>query len=215
MTRAPLLAAWLLPLAWLGTAPASAATVYKCTDSQGRVAYQDTPCSEAQRQQSLDLPDDAPVAMPPPAAAEEVEAAAIQPTPRPRPPPAPLPAMYACIRATDGQPYDSSNGQPRPYQVPFGMLGAVQLPLSQVYGPGGGGGASAPELNRGKITSGLVANYYVWVQDQCRPLSRRETCAALRDAYDKNADELRRAFQSDQPPLEKRDKELRSQLDGC
>jgi hypothetical protein len=99
--------------------------------------------------------------------------------------------------------------------VPYGILGASQAPLSQVYGPPNSAGASAPELNRGRISPNLVANNYVWVQDQCRPLSRAETCRALRDAYEDNADKLHRAFKSDQPPLEKREQELRRQLQNC
>ena len=123
--------------------------------------------------------------------------------------------MYACVRATDGKTYTSNNGEPQQYQVPYGILGAGQLPLSQVYGGPGAAGASAPELNRGRVTPGLVANHYVWVQDQCRELTRAETCRALRDAYDENADKLRRAFKSDQPPLEQREQELRAQLRNC
>ena len=109
----------------------------------------------------------------------------------------------------------STARNPPPYQAPYGILGASQLPLSQVYGPGGGGGASAPELNRGKITPGLVARHYVWVQDSCRPLTSGETCRALRDAYDEVETKLQRAFKSDRPPLEQREATLLSQLRGC
>ena len=123
--------------------------------------------------------------------------------------------MYACTRATDGQTYLSDNGYPQPYQVPYGMLGASQLPLAQVYGPPNSAGASAPELNRGRVSPGLVANHYVWVRDACRELTPGETCRALRDAYEKNDDKLRRAFKSDQPPLEQRERELRAQLQNC
>jgi hypothetical protein len=123
--------------------------------------------------------------------------------------------MYTCLRATDGKTYLSENGDPQPYLVPLGMLAVGSPSLSQVYGPPNSAGGSAPELNRGRVTPGLIANNYVWVQDQCRELTRAETCRALRDAYDDNATKLRRAFKSDQPPLEQRDEQLRAQLRNC
>lgn len=205
----------LLLLLPLGVPAAGATTVYKCTGADGRVIFQDKPCARAQRQETIELADPAPAAPPPPRPpAEERDTPAAPPAPQPVPA-APLPQLYACTRATDGKAYISRNGQPEPYLAPFGMLGMVQLPLARVYGPGGGGGVSAPELNRGKITSGLVSSHYVWVQDQCRPLSFDETCRSLQDDYGDNARKLRRAFKSDRPPLEQRDEELRAQLTKC
>ena len=62
--------------------------------------------------------------------------------------------MYTCVRATDGKTYLSDNGNPPPYQAPYGVLGAEQLPLSEVYGPDrGAAGISAPEANRGRVTA--------------------------------------------------------------
>lgn len=205
---------WLLLVLALLAAPASAGTAYQCTDASGKVSFQDKPCGAAQRQQVLQLDDSQPLAVPAP----EKPATPVFETisqPPPLPPSTPLPAMYGCVRATDGKPYTSENGDPQPYQVPYGILGASQLPLSQVYGGRGAAGGSAPELNRGRVTTGLIANHYVWVQDQCRELTRAETCRALRDAYDDNAEKLRRAFKSDQPPLEQRDRDLRAQLQNC
>lgn len=206
---------WLLLLLALSAAPASAGTAYQCTDASGKVSFQDKPCGATQRQQVLQLDDSQPLAVPAPEKPAAPVFETISQPPPPLPPSTPLPAMYACVRATDGKPYTSENGDPQPYQVPYGILGASQLPLSQVYGGRGAAGASAPELNRGRVTTGLIANHYVWVQDQCRELTRAETCRALRDAYDDNAEKLRRAFKSDQPPLEQRDRDLRAQLQNC
>lgn len=192
--------------------------VFKCTSANGSVSYQDQPCARLQHQQQLDAPPPGPATTPLPAAVASAPPPAPAQNPPPNPPPeprAPLPPMYGCTRATDGKVYLSNDGNPQPYLAPFGMLGAVQMPLSQAYGPTGGAGISAPEANRGKITPGLVAGHYVWVQDQCRPLTYQETCRALRDAYDDNARKLRRAFKSDRPPLEQREQELRAQLDNC
>lgn len=197
--------------------PALAGTAYQCTAANGKVSYQDKPCPGSQHQQVLQLDDSMPEATASPPLPHATTATAPAP---PRPvqlpsPAAPLPVMYACVRATDGKSYLSDNGQPAPYQVPFGILGAGGLPLSQVYGAPNSAGASAPELNHGRVSPALVGNYFVWVQDQCRELSRSETCRALRDAYDDNASKLQRAFKSDQPPLEKRERELLAQLQNC
>ena len=204
----------LLLLSPLAALPAGAATVYKCTGSDGRVTFQDRPCARAQRQDIVPLADPTPAA-PAPAprpASDDRDTSAAAPPPAPPPQPAaPLPGLYACTRATDGKFYLSRNGDPEPYLAPFGMVGMVQTPLAR----GGGGGVSAPELNRGKVTSGLVSGNYVWVQDQCRPMTFDETCHALQDDYDDNARKLRRAFKSDRPPLERRDEELRAQLANC
>jgi len=205
----------LLALLLLSTVPAMAGTAYQCTAANGKVSFQDKPCAAGQRQQLLQLDDSQPVATPIPEQHDEPVFETVSALPPPLPVTTPLPAMFACVRATDGKPYTSNNGDPQPYQVPFGILGAGALPLSQVYGGRGAAGASAPELNRGRVTPGLVGNYFVWVQDQCREMTRAETCHALRDAYDDNADKLRRAFKSDQPPLEQRDRELHAQLQNC
>jgi len=205
----------LLALLLLSTVPAMAGTAYQCTAANGKVSFQDKPCAAGQRQQLLQLDDSQPVATPIPEQHDEPVFETVSAPPPPLPVTTPLPAMFACVRATDGKPYTSNNGDPQPYQVPFGILGAGALPLSQVYGGRGAAGASAPELNRGRVTPGLVGNYFVWVQDQCREMTRAETCHALRDAYDDNADKLRRAFKSDQPPLEQRDRELHAQLQNC
>ena len=213
MRRLALLPLLLLPL---GAAPAAATTVYKCTGGDGRVVFQDKPCSRTQRQETIALGDPGPTTPPPapPRPSGDERDATLPPSPPPSPS-APLPNLYACTRATDGKVYFSRNGYPEAYLAPFGVLGAVQMPLSRVYGPGGGGGISAPEANRGKVTSGMVSGTYVWVQDQCRPMSFDETCRALQDDYDDNARKLRRAFKSDRPPLERRDDELRAQLANC
>ena len=208
-----LLSGWLL-LAVI--TPAAAGTVYKCTGAGGAVTYQDAPCPRTQKQQSIHLVDTQPAQpapKPPEAAPDAAESA--PPPPEQPVPSTPLPVLYSCQRATDGKIYLSRNGDPQPYQAPFGVLGAVQAPLASVYGPGGGGGASAPELNRGKVTSGLVANNYVWVQDVCRELGPEETCEALQDEYDDNEHKLKQAFKSERAPFEQREAELQAQLTHC
>ncbi|RAO75841.1 DUF4124 domain-containing protein [Dyella jiangningensis] len=196
-------------------APARAGTAYQCTTADGKVIYQDKPCAAGQRQRTLQLDDSEPQAAPPAPAPKQAIVEPAAPPPAPATPAAPLPVMYACVRATDRTTYLSENGNPEPYQVPYGMVGGGGLSLSQAYGPPGGAGASAPELNRGRITPGLIARHFVWVQDQCHELTPAETCHALRDAYDENETRLRRSFKSDRPPLEKREATLLAQLRNC
>ena len=202
----------LLTIFALGlSAQAPAATsVYKCTDARGQTSYQDAPCSHTQRQQRISLQDQAPAttandeAPAPPASAAPPAPSA----PLPRMPAAPPPTMYGCVRATDGKPYLSSNGNPPPYLAPLAMLDILPSSLSQTYG-------AANLASKPRPTAGMVGGNFTQVQDQCRELTRQETCNALRDAYDENAHKLQHAFKSDQPPLEQRDAELRAQLAGC
>jgi len=198
--------------------PAAAGTVYKCRGAGGTVTYQDAPCAKTQQQQTLQLPDNQATALSAASATTEPDEIS-RPTggsPVPSPTPvAPLVQLYRCLHAVDGSTYVSSNGHPQPFLAPLGMLGALPTSLSQAYGQRGGPGISAPEANRGHITSGLVANNYVWVQDQCRPLSVPEICHELRDQQEQNARKLQRAFKSDRPPLQRRDDELRAQLTNC
>ncbi|HET6804832.1 MAG TPA: DUF4124 domain-containing protein [Frateuria sp.] len=200
-------------LAW--PASAVATTIYECTAADGRVIYQDTPCRPGLQQRTMQVADAPPA--PAPSAPTAPAASPAPAAPPPAPGPAmPLPVMYACVRATDGKTYLSDNGNPAPYLVPYGVLGAEQLPLSEVYGPDrGAAGMSAPEANRGRVTSGLVANNYVQVQDRCRELDAQETCQALQDAYDENEHKLANAFKSQRPPLEKREARLQAQLANC
>ena len=209
-----LLPALALTLGSPGPGRASATTVYQCVGNDGRTVFQDKPCRAGQHERVLALPD-APATTPPTAQppAPPVQTATVAPAP---PAVAPLPVMYTCTRATDGKSYLSQNGNPPPYQAPYGVLGAEQRSLSDVYGPDrGAAGISAPEANRGRVTTGMVADNYVWVQDQCRPLDPSETCQALQQAYDENEHQLRNAFQSQRAPLERREAQLQAQLASC
>lgn len=214
MQRALLLLPWLLC-----AGPVMAAgTVYQCRAGNGQLIFQDTPCGKARDQRRLTLPDPPPTPAPDPVRAEQTVPPPAPAIPAPVPPEpmrASIPRMYGCVGAVDGKPYVSPR-RPAPYLAPYGMLGSDQLPLSEAYGPTrGAAGISAPEANRGRVTTGLAAGNYVWVQDRCRELTSQEVCSALRDDFDRNAHALSKAFKTDRPPLEKRDRELRAQLEGC
>jgi hypothetical protein len=204
-----------LLLAGLISLPATAGTVYKCSDRHGHVSYQQQPCAQSLKQETLHLPDTvsapSPLAPTPPAAPP----AAKKPAPPPAAPRVPMTQMYRCMHAVDGNLYVSSNGHPRPFLAPLGMLGSLPNSLSQSYGSPGGAGISAPEANRGRVGASLVAGSYTQVQDRCRPMSVPEICDWLRDQDAANERKLRRAFKSDQAPLLRREAELRGQLAHC
>jgi hypothetical protein len=201
---------WRLPvLLFIISVSATADTVYKCSDGHGHMSFQEQRCASAMKQEALLLSNAvaAPALMPPTPA---TPAPAVgEPAPEPSAPRVRLTQMYQCMHAADGGLYVSSNGHPRPFLAPLGMLGALPNSLSDAYGRPGGAGISAPEANRGRVSSSQVAGSYTQVQDQCGPMSVPEICDWLRDQNEANERKLQRAFKSDQPPLLSRETELR------
>lgn len=198
--------------------PATAGTVqiYRCTATDGAPSYQDHPCKASQRQSTLSLadapisssPQPRPVAIAPATAATIVASA-------PASPPVVLPTIYACTRY-DGQRRYLSDTLPAPYAVPLGALGYPGQSLDRAYSPPGGLGMSAPEQARPPRVGGpLIAGAYVEVRDRCHPASRAQVCGALRSRYDANHEQLRMAFPSDKPPLQRREDTLNAQMKGC
>lgn len=206
------------------TAPAYAGTVYKCTNAQGAVAYQDRPCANGDQEKQLQVettetpkPDAAPVDAPPPAVAE-----APPPPPPPPRPAKPLPPLWICTRPEDGKQYVNTSGVVQPRLVPLGVLGVPGKSLSQTYGPGGGAGVSAPELSKpqiakpGSTTPGdALAGQYTQVQDECVQATPSQTCDYLRTESDRIHEKLRRAFKDVRAELEPRANELEDQLNSC
>jgi len=92
-------------------------TIYRCTDADGHLTVQDSPCGDDQSQQTRRMiqPSD------PPPRAEPVTPAALQPAPEP--PPQPIVArydprpMYECIR-DDGSRYTSDDREGNPRWIP-------------------------------------------------------------------------------------------------
>lgn len=205
----------LAALALAAMGDASAATVFKCV-AAGQTIYQQTPCAKSQRQETIQLQDSAPASgqvAPMPDTPQREATTADAPPPQPL---QPLPRMFGCVRATDGKPYTSSDGNPQPYLAPLGVLGVASGSLSDTYGNPNSAVAPAPELNRGKGNVGAIATRnYVWVQDQCRELSPTETCQALQADADATQRQIRNAFKSDRAPLDAKDAQLRGQLQSC
>ena len=215
----PLLTPALLAAACVVCGSAAAADVYKCTDAQGDVAYQDRPCPASTQQAQLHLPDE-PSAAPPPATAAVPPAAPAAPAPPPAPPQprAPLPALFVCQNAEDGSTYISENGNPPVRYVPLGTLGFPGKSIGQAYGPGGGSGISAPGVNPIPISHAprdAIATQLTTLQDVCAPASPERICAYLRKQYEDVEHKLKRAFKDERAVLEPRERALDAQLDNC
>jgi hypothetical protein len=198
---------------------ALASDVYKCTNAQGSVTFQDQPCRTGDSETPIHI------AKPPPAptVTSDAEAATTAPPPTPAPaasPPQPhkaLPPLWVCTRPEDGTHYVSRDGATPPRMVPAGVLGIPDKPLASAYGPGGIG-VSAPGVRKIPVDSSpqaAIAGAYVAIQDTCEPATPEQTCDYLRGQYDKVHEKLRGAFKDEQAVLQPQQDELDDQLDGC
>jgi hypothetical protein len=200
-----------------------AATVYKCVDAKGAVAFQDHPCASSARQITLRLPDAPP---PPPAPADDSadddsapapEVAQALPQPPPPPPQIPPPNFYLCTRY-DGSRYMSDTGQGGSALVPLGVLGIPGRSLADAYGGPNGIGVSAPGLRTiPRVPAGRVpfGGMDTWIDDECHLASPPEACAYLRSALDDVTSKLRRAFSDTEAQLKEQQAQLQQNLRGC
>ncbi len=177
------LSAVLIGMLISGTA--SARIVYRCTNAHGDVSLQDPPCAKGDRQTMIPVEDDPAQAAP--VATTPVEPIAVAP-PAVKPPPAPvapvvappprrpLPALWLCTRPEDGSHYITHDGSAPSRLVPAGILGIPGKSLAQTYGPGDGGGVSAPGVNKAPVSAAQqdsVAAGFVEVHDDCAPSRSR------------------------------------------
>lgn len=190
--------------------------VYKCTNPQGAIAFQDQPCRAGDTETAIH------VATPPPASGGEAAASGAQPPPAPAPVipqrvQTPLPPLWLCTRPEDGTHFVSHDGATPPRMVPAGILGIANKPLASAYGPGGIS-VSAPGIRRVPVDTSpqaAVAGAYVAIQDQCERATPEQTCDYLRGQYDQVTTKLRRAFKEEQAQLQPQADELGKQLNGC
>ncbi|HST27993.1 MAG TPA: DUF4124 domain-containing protein [Rudaea sp.] len=209
----------LLTIALLAfAAEATATDVYKCTDAQGNVAFQDRPCPQNTKQAEVWLPDLPPAPAQPADAPSAPSAASVLPPSVPvAKPPAPLPPLWVCRKAEDGSTYFSRSGSPPVRYVPLGVLGYPGHSLSQAYGPSGIG-VSAPGMRQIPIDNSprdAIASQYTPLQDECVHASREQTCGWLQKQYDDVTHKLHNAFKDQQAILQPQADELESQLNGC
>lgn len=209
-----------LLLALCATA-AHALEVYKCTNAQGDVAYQDKPCARDDKEVTLRLADEPDAPPEPPPAADAPPP--IQPPPppptEPRRPSRPPPTLWVCANAEDGSRYISRNGSPPPRLVPLGVLGYPPKTLAEAYPPGAGNRMSAPEMNKPPIDAsarGSIGAGYTQVQDECVQLTPEQACEALHQEYDQVSYKLSRArFKDEQAKLGAEVDDIEKDLRGC
>lgn len=214
LRHAPLFAAAGL---WLAACAAWAdeVTIYRCTDSAGRLSLRDTPCDKGQQQQTRSMvrPKDAP---PPPPVREvrtvrdddqDEDDGVVTTRYIPVTPPR---ISYECV-TVDGERYTSDSGVGRyrfePNYLPYPVLawpgGVVHRGGSAVTGRAGyrSGGVTAsvefgtrpPLVARPEIVPAVPLGE--WVRDTCYALPQAEACARLRD----DRSELNRRWQNAQP----------------
>jgi len=212
-----------------GATRSSAQTIYRCVDAQGDVTYQDRACKAGTKQTVEQF---APAITRNPAEPATTSFDALPPAPSspavetpppmaPSAPPPPLPVpppIWFCTRAEDGTRYVSHDGATPSRWVPAGVVGIPGKSLAQTYGPGGGGGVSAPGVKKTPVLRSprdSVAANFIEVKDQCEPGTLEQACENLRDELTTIEKKLPRAFNAERATLEPRRAELRHLLEGC
>jgi len=154
-------------LALVGPAEGQDITVYRCTDSQGRVMLQDEPCpaGQTQQQRRRSKPKDPPPRHATPTPAPPPPETFAEPAPEPLPyyPPPPL---YRCT-SYDGEKRFSENYDPNPRCVPLAVLG---------YDAGAFGATCR------------------WVEDSCVRLDDATACAVFERKLDQAESDALHAF---------------------
>jgi len=156
-------------------------TIYRCSDSQGRLlALRDSPCRPGERQELVRMqrPQDpppqparpAPAATPAPAPGREVRIVTVQ-TPQP---------MYECT-APDGTTYLSGTDAGNARWVPFWAVAYPHRPHPRPPAPPPGGGHAPPAGPRPPHTGVVVPAGGTWVRDPCVLLPPEELCRRLSD----------------------------------
>ena len=171
-------ACFALLLAVCASAPAR--EVYKCTNAQGDVAFQDKPCARDSKEQTVHIAEESEYAPAPAPVADPVASPPpLPPVPaQPKPPLKPLPPLWLCMNAEDGSRYISRNGAPPPRLVPLGVLGYPPKTLSEAYAPGATNRMSAPEMSKTPVDTsprGSVGAGYTQVQDECMTLNPEQS----------------------------------------
>lgn len=196
------LAAAATPQATASDPAGNGVTIYRCTDTQGRLSLRDSPCLPGERQavRSMLRPKDAPprpvVAAPPPrdphhAPAPTTQVVYLQP---PRP-------LYECVTRENTR-YLSDNGDGNPRIVPMWVTDAPAIQVYREYQPG----QLQVNVDNGQVSGGYTSGGWRdrvvtgwagqhWIRDTCHLLPQNEVCARLRD----RRDEVRRRFSVAQP----------------
>ena len=166
-------------------AQAAATDVYKCTDAQGNVAFQDRPCPQNAQQAEVWLPDL------PPAPVQSADAPSAPSAASVLPPP----VRYVPLGVL-GFPGHSLSQAYGPGGIGVSAPGMRQIPIDH-----------SPR--------DAIASQYTPLQDECARASREQTCGWLQKQYDDVTHKLHNAFKDQQAILQPQADELERELNGC
>jgi hypothetical protein len=222
--RLPALALLLVMAGVTVAANPAEITIYRCTDSSGRLTLRDTPCRKGETQQTREM--QRPTDPPPRRQARTAPAPAEQPPEEPAPaeappnyvvvtPPRP---MYECV-TYEGETYLSDTAEGNPRWVELWALGypvAVQRnPLGDnVGGPRPRPSGTGPGPPRLPVDVGLAMTPGSWIRDPCYALSPQEICEHLRDRHHELGRQYNSALQSDRARIDNEQQVIAQRLDN-
>ena len=220
--RLPALALLLVMAGVTAAANAAQITIYRCTDSDGRLTLRDTPCKRGETQQALEM--QRPVDPPP---RRKVAISPAEPEPEPEAAPAEAPPNYVVVNQPrpmyecetyEGERYLSDTAEGNPRWVELWALGypvAVQRnPLGDnVGGPRPRPPATGPGPPRLPVDVGLAMTPGSWIRDPCYELSPEQICEHLRDRHFELGRQYNSALQSDRQRIDNEQQLIAQRLD--
>ena len=193
--------------------PPATVTLYRCTDSSGKVSYASTPCAAGAKQEvrTLARPVDAP---PPPAAPPS------PPTPAPAPPMqtrtvylVPPKPMFECT-TPDGKRYTSDDDRGNPRWVPLWTLGYPTVRPTASLGSNIGHPERVMHPHPRDVNWPVATGGGTWIRDACVQLPPADVCARLRDRRDAIRTRFFNAQEKERDTLRIEERSVNARLDN-
>ena len=193
--------------------PPATVTLYRCTDSSGKVSYASTPCAAGAKQEvrTLARPVDAP---PPPAAPPA------PPTPAPAPPMqtrtvylVPPKPMFECT-TPDGKRYTSDDDRGNPRWVPLWTLGYPTVRPTASLGSNIGHPERVMHPHPRDVNWPVATGGGTWIRDACVQLPPADVCARLRDRRDAIRTRFFNAQEKERDTLRIEERSVNARLDN-
>ena len=193
--------------------PPATVTLYRCTDSSGKVSYASTPCAAGAKQEvrTLARPVDAP---PPPAAPPA------PPTPAPAPPMqtrtvylVPPRPMFECT-TPDGKRYTSDDDRGNPRWVPLWTLGYPTVRPTSSLGSNIGHPERVMHPHPRDVNWPVATGGGTWIRDACVQLPPADVCARLRDRRDAIRTRFFNAQEKERDTLRIEERSVNARLDN-
>ena len=193
--------------------PPATVTLYRCTDSSGKVSYASTPCAAGAKQEvrTLARPVDAP---PPPAAPPA------PPTPAPAPPMqtrtvylVPPKPMFECT-TPDGKRYTSDDDRGNPRWVPLWTLGYPTVRPTASLGSNIGHPERVMHPHPRDVNWPVASGGGRWIRDDCALLPPADACARLRDRRDAIRTRFFNAQEKERDTLRIEERSVNARLDN-